>query len=181
MTQGDVAEAESRQQAVARIQDTVRWLLTTVAAVATALLVGVNLSDLSEADGGVQIVALALTLICLAFVALTLWSAGRVLVAKPMSLGELLSVNGSRAFRRELEELNDLTVGDVNLTRETLGQWRERRIRSAQEMQSVRRKWRGAGSPESGTEYVLLKLLEDDLSSYDAALAAAETMADTEP
>lgn len=158
----DAMEAESHRRAITRLQDTVKWLLTSTAAVATVLLAGVRFLDIRTASFRSQLLVLSLVFLALACTVGAIWSAGRVLVAKPVTLDEILQRaqefpagrirkkmrRGERGtkyhpFKAIREGLRLVNVGGIRVDVATLEAWTDRRRKLAKVID--------AGSVEPGT------------------------------
>jgi hypothetical protein len=107
---GDPAKSgsgfEELDKASDRIRETAKWLVATFGAVAGALIVGLQLSDIGQLEGGDRVVAAMAAFAALAAVILIVALASVVLARGRVPLGELSSSSHERKYRRLRTALN---------------------------------------------------------------------------
>lgn len=177
ISRSDKTEITAHIGAITRVQETVKWLLGSVAAIATVLLAGVQLSDLRDASGLAQGGALVLTLAALVAVGFTIWNAGRVLIAKPVTVGELVN---DPSFANVRKTLANKSVGGVQAEQERIDRWLTRRLHLARELEEEGLDPSGAGdeSPAASAVDERPDPRLRELVALDTALEAVESIAD---
>lgn len=102
-SEGEFADLEAASD---RIRETAKWLVATFGAVAGALIVGLQLSDIGQLEGSDRVIAAIAAFAALAAVILIVALASVVLARGRVPLGELASSKRSRRYRRLRAALN---------------------------------------------------------------------------
>lgn len=89
-----------------RIRETARWIVATFGAVASALLVGIQLSDIGQLEDDARIIATLAVFGALAAVIMIVALGSVVLARGRVPLSELSSSGNRRKYKRLREELN---------------------------------------------------------------------------